>query len=607
MTNFDVTKAMLFIFALLLIRLPLAAGADAPCPQAFEIYKKTAHPFMVKHCAECHGDVDTAGYLGAPLHSMLDPLKAYPTAKQYLKLDDQNLWMNSRLIVHGESGHCLENGGKRGCGAQKGELSAVAQSWIKSEVACNSLNSGSAQNNNSTIDPERARILAMRRQAYVQRQKESFDLRDRLLNPKLPPIKSFERNGRGNTCVLFTNGKGSCLGQSNKYGELGHAPLKNSYDKVNLSIPPFLPIDEEIVELHTVNYRTCALVASGKAKCWGSNGNGQLGIDSRIDTPLSSVPDVMIPERIRHLYLENNRTCALLESGTVKCWGEKSTISKKIPYDYPVKVGKKTVIRQKFFDTVVDVYSGSTPGSMAALKELAFNEKIVKIALSTTHRCVLLESGKAKCWGENTYGQLGRTSPFSGSVTPGAAQYFDVPVTQKITDIVVTSNRTCAIFEDGRAKCWGYNYEGTLGIDVSDSNGPLYGHALLTANDVPFVMIPEKIKSLGLTQYSTCAVLQTDQVKCWGSPIDFAKGEEERGKAEGSMAKIKSLYLGLDTIGPIEDFKSSNLASKVDLLDSSLKCLKLKNENAIRCADDATDSADESAALRFPPMKIIAD
>jgi alpha-tubulin suppressor-like RCC1 family protein len=610
------TKAMLFIFALLLVRLPMAAGADAPCPQAFEIYKKTAHPFMVKHCAECHGDVDTAGYLGAPLHSMLDPLKAYPTAKQYLKLDDQNLWMNSRLIVHGESGHCLENGGKRGCGAQKGELSAVAQSWIKSEVACNSMNSGGVQNNNTTIDPERARILAMRRQAYVQRQKDVFALRDKSLNANIPPIKSFEHSERANTCILFTNGKGSCLGQSNRFGELGTAPTANSNGKRVVSILPYLPIDEEIIELHASSYRTCALLASGKAKCWGFNGNGNLGIDSKVDTPLALAPYVMIPERIKHLYLDFSRTCALLERGTIKCWGEKSSITKKVQYDEKVRArrkGGKTVVRHVTYDQVENIYSGATPGSMAAIKEIAFNEKIVKMASGgssegPTHTCVLLESGKAKCWGNNTYGELGTMMVGTSSQAPGGVrQYVDVPITQKIIDIVLAPNRTCVLIEDGRAKCWGYSVAGGLGIESGGYYGPLYGQTKLTAEDLPFVKIPEKIKSLVLLQNSTCAILETDQVKCWGAATEFTREEGDLGNAPGSMAKVKPLFLGLDTVAPIQDFNSSTLTSKIEILDPSLQCLKLKNENAIRCAGDATNSSDETTALRFPPMKITTE
>ncbi|MYM85149.1 hypothetical protein GTP44_24795 [Duganella sp. FT50W] len=68
---------------------------------------------------------------------------------------------------------------------------------------------------------------------------------------------------------------------------------------------------------------TCIITSSGGAQCWGRNGSGQLGNGRAL--PEDAPSDVIgINEKITSLALGGNHTCALLESGTVKCFGSAS-------------------------------------------------------------------------------------------------------------------------------------------------------------------------------------------------------------------------------------------------------------------------------------------
>jgi len=75
----------------------------------------------------------------------------------------------------------------------------------------------------------------------------------------------------------------------------------------------------------------------------------------------------------------------------------------------------------------------------------------------TSHWCVLIDDGSVKCWGNQSYGELGNGT--TGSSTK--------PVTVSNLEDVVTlgagGNHTCAIVETGDVYCWGRNNHGQLG------------------------------------------------------------------------------------------------------------------------------------------------
>jgi alpha-tubulin suppressor-like RCC1 family protein len=71
---------------------------------------------------------------------------------------------------------------------------------------------------------------------------------------------------------------------------------------------------------------TCALLEEGQVRCWGGNDNGQLGRGDSATrkspgAPAESVVDLGTGERARSIAAGTRHTCALLEDGSVKCWG----------------------------------------------------------------------------------------------------------------------------------------------------------------------------------------------------------------------------------------------------------------------------------------------
>ncbi len=156
---------------------------------------------------------------------------------------------------------------------------------------------------------------------------------------------------------------------------------------------------------------------------------------------------------------------------------------------------------------------------------------VTALSVSSGHTCALFATGRMKCWGDNTHGQLGVGSksigkrgskyPFVGD-EPGemgnALPFVDLGTGRKATFIIAAEGRTCAILDNARVKCWGANDYGQLGLgDTSDR-----GSAPAEMGDaLPYLDLGagRTVTALSAWGYATCAVLDNGGVKCWGGNL----------------------------------------------------------------------------------------
>lgn len=90
------------------------------------------------------------------------------------------------------------------------------------------------------------------------------------------------------------------------------------------------------------------------------------------------------------------------------------------------------------------------------------------VSVGLSHTCAILSDNTVKCWGLNTFGQLGYdnttqlTSPIAATVNIGAG----TP-----SKLYASGDKTCLVFSDNRLKCWGRNSYGELGQDSTTNYG----------------------------------------------------------------------------------------------------------------------------------------
>ena len=83
------------------------------------------------------------------------------------------------------------------------------------------------------------------------------------------------------------------------------------------------------------------------------------------------------------------------------------------------------------------------------------------------YTCALLNDGNAKCWGHGNYGTLGYGNTNSKGDIPNEMGYnltaIDLGTGKTAVQLVAGQAHTCALLNDGSATCWGYGYYGRLG------------------------------------------------------------------------------------------------------------------------------------------------
>lgn len=125
--------------------------------------------------------------------------------------------------------------------------------------------------------------------------------------------------------------------------------------------------------------------------------------------------------------------------------------------------------------------------------------QVLKVATGDAHTCSLMNAGTVKCWGDNTYKQLGNNG--GPSAIP-----LDVAGVVGATDIAAGRSHTCAVVAGGFVKCWGTNVARQLGVAGGDNATPQTIVEFSGATAIAAGIL------------STCVVRGTQRVvTCWGA------------------------------------------------------------------------------------------
>lgn len=188
----------------------------------------------------------------------------------------------------------------------------------------------------------------------------------------------------------------------------------------------------------------CALSAGGGVACWGSNGSGQLGAGS-IDDRMAPRPVAGLAH-ITQLAIGGSHTCTRDESGAVWCWGSNECGQLGIAHARPAGG----------LDGTEEVHA--KPLVVPGLRN------VVEIAAGKNFTCARTSDGAVRCWGQNSFGQLGDGTFEPEREVPGLVKGIAGAL-----EIAAGEAHACARLGDGSVRCWGLNDSGQLGNGETES------------------------------------------------------------------------------------------------------------------------------------------
>ena len=253
-----------------------------------------------------------------------------------------------------------------------------------------------------------------------------------------------------------------------------------------------------------------------------SGKNSASSSSSAVDQGNNNDNNNSISEKVVDLSVLGNRTCAVMESGSLKCWGAQVLYGNDGHLDF----GKIQKIK--------------TP------KTLAEFGKVKSVAGNASYVCALTETNKVKCFGEmfkifsytspseldkaenvtsiqatNTYlliQHAGPTAKFIGEFNPeGVNNYTPYKLAEQTSDFFPTDSKNikvnasyfCIVATEDSSS----NYYGKM-LCLGNYNSP-FGAANTNGIGNVIETIPAAVKSFAVADNRVCVVTSDSQIYCW--------------------------------------------------------------------------------------------
>jgi alpha-tubulin suppressor-like RCC1 family protein len=188
----------------------------------------------------------------------------------------------------------------------------------------------------------------------------------------------------------------------------------------------------------------CGVTTAGVAYCWGTNTDGQLGNDTTTD----STNPVAVSGGLTFDSIDvgASHSCGITTSGLLYCWGSNQFY----------QLGNN-VTNQNDKLTPTRVHDPDTPSNN-------WGTTILKVSLGQHHSCAIDSNSRAYCWGDSwdnntATGQTSYPKIPKRIHKPNGSANWDAT----FIDIAAAQEHTCAIKTNGVAYCWGNDSYGSLG------------------------------------------------------------------------------------------------------------------------------------------------
>ncbi|UMG93360.1 hypothetical protein [Nocardioides sp. TF02-7] len=306
--------------------------------------------------------------------------------------------------------------------------------------------------------------------------------------------------GSEHTCALLTAGRVRCWGEGSS-GQLGYGSVTDVGDNEAPVSVGNVPLGGKAVAVAAGAAHTCAVLTTGKVRCWGEGDHGRLGYAATDDigddeTP-GSVGNVPLGGKATAVTAGAEHSCALLTTGKVRCWGR----------GFAGRLG---------YAAEDDLGDDESPASAG---DVVVGGKVVAISAGARHTCAVLAGGRVRCWGQGLHGRLGygNGTNIGNNETPASAG--DVELYSAAAAVAAGGEHTCVALGSGKLHCFGRSLYGQLGYGNQDAVGDDE-----TPADAGLVPVLESVRAVAAGTDHTCAIVADGHVRCWGAGDDGRLG-----------------------------------------------------------------------------------
>ncbi|MGI6524745.1 MAG: hypothetical protein ACOX2O_05550 [Bdellovibrionota bacterium] len=336
--------------------------------------------------------------------------------------------------------------------------------------------------------------------------------------------------GYYHTCAVTTGGELYCWG-SNYFGQLG----------INSTLDQTIPVRtlkgeqggvgtylEDVSQVSTGKYYTCAVTTGGELYCWGYNTFMQLGInvfEFEKTTPARVIKGEQVSsgtylEDISQVSAGEYHTCAVTTQGELYCWG----------LNFTGQLGINS--RRTILGTPARVLKGEQESSSLYLEDIS------QVSGGSEYTCAVTTGGEVYCWGLNN-GQLGINSTDNQSIPvrvlkgeQGSSGLY----LENINQIFAGEEHVCAVATGGELYCWGISASGQLGNNSDHEITTMTPVRVLKGAQGGEGLYLEDISQVAAGEKHTCAVTTGGELYCWGYG---GKGELGYGNTKYTLLPAK--------------------------------------------------------------------
>ena len=278
----------------------------------------------------------------------------------------------------------------------------------------------------------------------------------------------------------------------------------------------------EITQIAAGDSHSAAVTKDGDLYMWGTNGSGQLGIQSNV---ASNIPvkvnnsSSTLPEKsVKYVALGTYHSAAITKDGSLYMWGENSdgqlgngsTTNRSTPVKimenvatvslgawHSAAITKDGSLYMWGYNNYGQLGNGSSGNYEKSVSPIKIMENVAAVSLGAWHSAAITKDGSLYMWGENSDGQLGN----------GTTNNLTRPqrIAVNVQSVELYGSYTTAISKDGGLYTWGYNLNGRL------------GNGTTTNSYTPIKIMSNVVSSAGGSH--TIALKKDGTVYTWGTNV----------------------------------------------------------------------------------------